>query len=93
MRGSAAIACALALAVAGCGKTEVDRAKAEGFVRSFFNPEAQSATCPDGVEAKRGRTFTCTAVLADGKRRIVTVHVLDDQGRVQIGLADVRPAP
>jgi uncharacterized protein DUF4333 len=78
-------------AVAGCGKTTIDQKKAEDFVRSWFNPAARSATCPSGVEAKKGATFTCTAVGVDGRRFRVTAHIVDSGGRIQISSGDVVP--
>ena len=83
----------VAAAAAGCGRTEIDQGEAEAFVRSFFTPDARSADCPGGVEAKQGRTFSCTAVDTEGRRLRVTVHVLDDDGRVRVGSEDVRPLP
>jgi len=85
------LALTLAVALAGCGQTEIDRDKAETFVRSYFSPDAQSAECPDGVEAEKGKTFRCTAVDTDGRRFGVTVRVLDEDGRVQVRSEDVRP--
>jgi hypothetical protein len=61
-------------------------------VRSWFDPPARSVTCPSGVEAKKGATFTCTAVATDGQHFRVTAHILDNGGRIQISSGDVRPA-
>jgi len=80
------------VALAGCGKTTIDRKRAEEFVRSYFAPPARSADCPSGVEAKKGATFRCTAVDQDGRRFRVTAHVIDSGGRIRISTADVRPA-
>jgi hypothetical protein len=77
--------------LAGCGKTTIDEKKAEDFVRSWFNPPARSATCPSGVEAKKGATLTCTAVSIDGQHFRVTAHIVDSGGRIQISSGDVRP--
>ena len=82
-----------AATAAGCGRTDIDEGEAEAFVRSFFTPDARSADCPGGVEAKQGRTFSCTAVDTEGRRLRVTVHVLDDDGRVRVATEDVRPLP
>ena len=60
-------------------------------MRSWFDPPARSATCPSGVEAKKGATFTCTAVAADGQRFSVTAHIVDGGGRIQISSGDVAP--
>jgi hypothetical protein len=81
-----------AVALAGCGTTTIDKGKAEAFVRSFFTPPARSASCPGGVEAKKGKTFTCTAVDSTGHRFRVVVHVVDDSGRVSVNSREVTPA-
>jgi hypothetical protein len=44
------------------------------------------------VEAKKGATFTCTAVAVDGQRFRVTAHIVDSGGRIQISSSDVTPA-
>ena len=59
---------------------------------SWFSPPARSVTCPSGVEAKKGATFTCNAVAADGQRFRVTAHIVDAGGRIRISSGDVRPA-
>jgi hypothetical protein len=79
-------------ALTGCGKTTIDKGRAESFVRSYFTPEARSANCPGGVEAKKGKTIECTAVAADGRRYRVTAHIIDGSGRLRIASADVRQA-
>jgi hypothetical protein len=81
----------LAVALAGCGKTTIDQKKAERFVGSFFTPPARSVHCPDGVEAKKGKTFTCAGVDASGHRFRVLVRVVDDSGRVSVSSRDVTP--
>ena len=81
-----------AVALGGCGDSTIDEKDAEAFVRSYFTPDARSADCPDGVEAKKGETLDCTAVDTDGRRFRVTAHVIDDEGRIRITTADVRPA-
>jgi hypothetical protein len=80
------------VALAGCGGSTIDQKDAEAFVRSYFTPDARSADCPDGVEAKKGETLECTAVDTEGKRFRVTAHVIDSDGRIRITTADVRPA-
>jgi len=61
-------------------------------VRSYFTPDATSADCPGGVEAKAGETLECTAVDTEGRRFRVTAHVVDGDGRLRIALGDVTPA-
>jgi hypothetical protein len=79
-------------ALAGCGKTTIDKGQAESFVRSYFTPDARSASCPGGVEAKEGKTLECTVVATDGRRYRVTAHVIDSSGRLRIASPDVREA-
>ena len=87
------IGSALAAALTGCGQKEVDAGKAEGFVRSTFNPPARSVNCPEGVDVEKGKTFDCTAVDAGGRRFRVTVHIIDDEGRVGVSPTDRRLLP
>ena len=89
LRYLAPVLCAALLA--GCGKTTIDQKRAESFVRSYFTPDARSANCPSGVEAKAGETLSCTVVDTEGRRFRVTAHVLDGDGRLRISSADVRP--
>jgi hypothetical protein len=80
-----------ALALAGCGTTTIDEHDAEAFVKSYFTPDARSASCPGNVEAKEGEKLDCTAVDVDGRRFRITAHVIDGDGRLRIGTADVQP--
>jgi hypothetical protein len=80
----------LVIALAGCGKTTIDKGRAESFVRSYFTPAARSASCPGGVEAKKGGTIECTAVDTEGTRFRVTAHIIDSSGRLRISSSDVR---
>jgi hypothetical protein len=82
-----------ALLVAGCGTTEIDSGRAQDFVKGTFGAPPRSVKCPSGVEAKPGRTFTCHAVAADGRRYDVVLHIVDGKGRVTVGTRDVRPVP
>ena len=62
-------------------------------MRGAFTTPPRSVKCPGGVEAKTGRTLTCQAVDARGRRYRVVLHVVDGKGRVRLGAGDVRPAP
>ena len=90
--GTKALAALLAgAALAGCGSQEIDRGKAETFVRqSFGPPSAQTVTCPSGVKATKGHTFTCSVTDVSGRRYTVTLHILDG-AKVRVGPQDVRP--
>ena len=88
-----AVVIPLALLVAGCGTTTIDRGKAEDFLRGTLGPpRPRAVSCPDGVKVRKGGTFTCQATLANGRRVEVTLHMVDDTGRVSVSPSDVRPA-
>ena len=72
--------------------TQIDQAAAQRFVKQALGDGPRSVKCPSGVEAKPGRTLTCKFVGADGRRYTVVLHIVDGQGRVKFGGADVRPA-
>ena len=83
MRPAAAIPALLALtALAGCGSTTIDSGKAESFLDGSLQPSPRSVTCPKNVTVKKGRTFACTVVAANGRRYSVTIHIVDDSGHV-----------
>ena len=81
-----------ALALAGCGGTEIDAGKAEKLIKdNIGQPVPRSVDCPDGVEAKEGETFTCKLAYDHGVPPAeVTVHIVDDDGRIRVGPGDLR---
>jgi uncharacterized lipoprotein len=92
-RPAAIAAAAAVLLVAGCSvsKTEIDAGQAEQYVKGLFPKPARTASCPSGVEAKKGRTFTCKAVDSTGRRYVVTLHIANEKGRVTVGTGDIKP--
>ena len=77
------------LLMAGCGGKTIDHVKAERFVSDHLEgPRPSSVECPKGVESKKGRTFGCTVIFADGTSATVTVHVVSGSGRVSVSPAD-----
>jgi hypothetical protein len=88
----AAMAIMAVLAV-GCStlvpKT-LDTGALEGTLRDQI--EAQlgvnglSVDCPDGVKAKAGGSFECTATTAEGSTLTIRVTQTDDDGRVTYSL-------
>jgi NAD(P)H-hydrate repair Nnr-like enzyme with NAD(P)H-hydrate epimerase domain len=80
----------LAAGLAGCGTEEIDRGKAERFVKSTLTIPVLNVKCPSGIKAEKGHTFTCTVDSTEGRRYIVTLHVQSD-ARVSVGPSDVRP--
>jgi hypothetical protein len=87
------VALALATGLVACGGTEIDSGKAEKLIQdSGLQPPPQKVDCPDGVEAKKGATFECTITFGGGRpAAVVTVHILDDKGRIRLGPGDFRP--
>jgi hypothetical protein len=83
----AAAGLAAALALGGCS-TEIDAAKGEKLIRRAVTAQVgakvRSVTCPKGLTAKKGATFRCRVVGADGSSGQVTVTERDDKGKVSI---------
>jgi hypothetical protein len=69
------------------GKSTLDQSKIQSEIVRITQDAAGIAptavTCPSGVEAKAGNTFTCTATL-DGQPVSYTVSQDDDKGNVHI---------
>jgi Domain of unknown function (DUF4333) len=91
MRFSLAVpAIAGGLLLAGCSTTTIDQKKAEKFVTGSING-AQSTSCPDGVDAEKGKTLTCTITYTDGTTSKATLHITSDDGKVNFKQSDVTP--
>jgi hypothetical protein len=76
-----------ALALAGCGSKVIDQGKAEGFTKQVVSASggtAKSVKCPSDVGVKKGKTFTCTAVLSNGQTAKVTFQMTDNNGTVKV---------
>lgn len=82
----------MSLVFSGCGGTEIDAGKTEALIRqSVAGPAPREVECPEGVEAKEGETFECRLTYERGvPPATVTVHILDDDGRVRVGPGDFR---
>ena len=92
-RISLALPIAAAAMLAGCGSTtEIDpprpRAPFGDAVKVGGLTTAKSVSCPSGVKAKKGDTFTCDATLANGASGTVTVHITSGDGHIHIGSGD-----
>jgi hypothetical protein len=75
-----------ALAFTGCGSKVIDQGKAEGFTKQVVTAnggKTTSAKCPSNVDVKKGKSFTCTAVLANGQRFKITFQMTDNNGTVK----------
>jgi hypothetical protein len=87
------LALATLLAASGCstGQLQIDHKKAEDLARQIgaVKGAVRSASCPSGVKAKKGADFDCKLVYADGRTGTITVHQLDDKGRIRTSAADV----
>jgi Domain of unknown function (DUF4333) len=74
----------LAGALASCSESTYDAAKGERFIRGVVVKQvgAQVATvsCPDDVETKPGRRFTCAVRGSDGSEGDVLVTQRDGDG-------------
>jgi len=79
-------------ALAGCGSTTIDSGKAQAFLNTAIQPTPKTVKCPNGIQAKKGRSFDCSVVAVNGLRYRVTLHIIDDSGHVKVGPADVHPA-
>jgi uncharacterized lipoprotein len=94
-RTRASLLAAAVLLLSGCsvstGTTEIDRGKAERFVKQAFKPPPRSVACPSGVKAKAGGSLTCKVTTATGRRYDVTLHIVNGSGRVRVGPSDVKP--
>jgi hypothetical protein len=70
--------------LAACGATTVDTASVEKNVASTIkgpgSVKVDSVDCPENQEAKVGKTFTCSFVLADKSAGEITVAVADEDG-------------
>ena len=93
--GVAVVAVVPALAIAGC-TTTIDNGKAERLIRNSINSagraKVKSVSCPSGVTAKAGGSFTCqlTVTTPDGASHsgTVTLHMTDNKGRVEANSSD-----
>ena len=77
------------LALTGCS-TEIDSGKAANLVTRMFNHKPKSVSCPTGVTAKKGGTFQCRATEPDGTKYVITIHMTNSSGNVEVGPNDVR---
>jgi len=81
-----------ALFLTACGGTEIDAGKAESLIKdNIGGPAPKTVACPDGVDAKKGDTFTCKLTYEHGVPPAhVTVHIEDDDGHIRVGPGDLR---
>lgn len=94
--GVVAAAVLPALALAGCSTT-IDNGKAEQLIRQSVsgagNFKVKSVSCPSGVTAKAGGTFSCNLTVtqnSNGSQHsgTVTIHMEDSKGHVSLHSSD-----
>jgi hypothetical protein len=88
---TAGLATLLVASGCGTGKLEIDHKKAEDLAKQIGANKGpvESASCPSGIKLKKGDEFDCTLVYGDGVRRAITIHQLDDKGRIQTAVTDL----
>lgn len=70
----------------------IDADKAEDLIVENISGgevKAESADCPDDVEAKEGESFECTVIFDDGTEGTATIHITSDDGDVTFGPEDL----
>jgi Domain of unknown function (DUF4333) len=77
-----------ALALASCGHSTIDAARAEKFIRRVVSEQVgarvATVTCPEDVETRKGAQFTCVVTGTDRSRGDVVVTQRDDDGSVVV---------
>jgi Domain of unknown function (DUF4333) len=82
-----------AVAVSGCSTAthEIDHKKAEGLAQQIGTVKGtvKSASCPSGVKLKKGATFDCKLVYTSGRSATISIHQVDDKGRIETSGTDL----
>jgi hypothetical protein len=93
MRRLFALSLALPLVLLGaCGDRTIDNKKAEDLARRIADTgrvRLKTVSCPTGVKAKKGATFDCKLVYAEGTRGTITIHQTDDKGSIRTAGTDI----
>ena len=87
------LALVVVVLLAGCGDRTIDHEKAEELARKIADSgrvRLKSVSCPTGVKAKKGDTFDCDLVYAEGTRGTITIHQTDDKGSIRTAGRDIR---
>jgi hypothetical protein len=84
----------LAATAAGCstGEIKIDQKKAEDLAKKITDSgqvRVKSVSCPADLKAKKGADFECDIVYADGQKATITMHQLDDKGRIRTAGTDI----
>lgn len=81
------------LALAGCGAidaTQTENAVRQEIARSI-GAKLRSVECPEEIPLERGRSFSCTAIGADGTRVRVPVTQTDEGGNIEFRAQLLKP--
>jgi hypothetical protein len=92
MRRLFALSCVVFLAGCSAGDTKIDQKEAEKLARKIADSgrvRVQTVSCPSGVKAKKGESFDCALVYADGTKGTITIQQLDDEGRIRTAGSDI----
>ena len=89
-RGVIVPAAAAVLLVAGCGGTTISGQKADALVKRVLTQKPKSVNCPDGLTPKKGATFQCKVVFANGDAGTITLHETNNSGHAVTGSRDIR---
>ena len=94
MRRVFAVSLALPLVLAaGCGSADtIDHKKAEELARKVADSgrvRLKSVSCPSGQKLKKGATFDCDLVYAEGTKGTITIHQTDDKGGIRTAGTDI----
>lgn len=83
------------LALAGCGKSEIDVDKASTFIDSAVEKEigakVKAVDCPESVEVKAKSTFKCVVTGSDDTKGDAKVTQRDDKGNMVVSAPFLHP--
>ncbi len=73
----------LIASLTGCTKTVNTKDVEKKVSKTLSSQVGQKVKtkCPGKLEAKKGKSYVCTAVAADGSRTKIRLRMLDDSGR------------
>jgi hypothetical protein len=71
------------------GHTVIDQNKVKTFLKKELHPAPASISCPSGVRAATGGTYTCTVVFPDGRHARITLHMTNAKGHLHVSNKDI----
>jgi hypothetical protein len=73
----------LALALPGCGSTQLDNQDLEETLPHDLKPVVSepivAASCPSGIDVEKGVKFSCVITLKSGTKETVHLRLTDDK--------------